>query len=43
VGEQLQQKGKIDGFTLTLMEKSPDLDLEKRGWNKVERNYMFEG
>ena len=43
VGEQLQQKGKIDGFTLTLMEQSPDLDLEKRGWNKVERNYMFEG
>ena len=43
VGEQLQQKGKIDGFTLTLMEKSPDLDLEKRGWTKVERNYLFEG
>lgn len=43
VGEQLQQQGKIAGFTLTLMEQSPDLDLEKRGWRKVERNYVFEG
>ena len=43
VGEQLQQTGKIDGFTLTLMEQSPDLDLEKRGWHKVERNYVYKG
>tara|TARA_R110001606_G_scaffold8060_1_gene35393 strand:- start:10192 stop:10644 length:453 start_codon:yes stop_codon:yes gene_type:complete len=43
VGKELQHKEKINGFTLTLMQKSPDLDLESRGWNKVERNYMFEG
>jgi len=43
VGKQLQQNSKIDGFTLTLMTQSPEFDLEKRGWTKVERNYMFEG
>lgn len=43
VGNELQHKGKIDGFTLTLMQKSPDLDLEKRGWHKVERNYVYKG
>ena len=43
VGEQLQQTGKIDGFTLTLMSQSPDLNLEKRGWSQVERNYVYKG
>jgi len=43
VGEQLQQTGKIDGFTLTLMTQSPEFDLEKRGWSQVERNYVYKG
>jgi len=42
-GEKLKQAGVIDEFMLTLMEISPDFDLEKRGWNKVEHNYVFEG
>lgn len=42
-GKKLHEAGVIDAFMLTLMEISPDFDLEKRGWNKVERNYMYEG
>ena len=42
-GEKMKQHGVIDEFMLTLMEISPDFDLEKRGWNKVEHNYVFEG
>ena len=34
-------KGIVDGFTLTNMSISPDFDLEKRGWNKVETNYAY--
>jgi len=42
-GEKMKKHGVIDEFMLTLMEISPDFDLEKRGWNKVEHNYVFEG
>jgi len=42
-GEIMVEKGIIDGFTLTNMEISPDFDLEKRGWKKIESNYLFEG
>ena len=42
-GEKMVQHGIIDGFTLTNMEISPDFDLEKRGWKKIESNYLFEG
>lgn len=42
-GEKLKSAGVIDAFTLTLMEISPEFDLEKRGWAKIEHNYMYEG
>jgi hypothetical protein len=42
-GEKLVENDIIDGFTLTNMEISPDFDLEKRGWSKIETNYIYEG
>jgi hypothetical protein len=42
-GEKMTDAGLIDGFTLTLMDKSPDLGLEKRGWKPIERNFLYEG
>ena len=42
-GEKMVDHKVIDGFTLTNMEISPDFDLEKRGWKKIESNYLFEG
>jgi hypothetical protein len=43
IGEKLQEKDIIQGFTLTNMEISPDYDLEKRGWRPIETNYIYEG
>tara|TARA_R110000796_G_scaffold73508_3_gene165314 strand:+ start:6344 stop:6802 length:459 start_codon:yes stop_codon:yes gene_type:complete len=43
VGEKLQEKDIIKGFTLTNMEISPDFNLEKRGWAPIETNYIYEG
>lgn len=43
VGEKLQEKDIIKGFTLTNMEISPDFNLEKRGWAPIETNYVYEG
>lgn len=43
LGVSLQQKGAIQGFTLTNMETSPNFDLEKRGWRRLETNYVYEG
>ena len=42
-GEKMVESGIIDGFTLTNMEISPDFDLEKRGWKKIESNFLYEG
>ncbi len=42
-GVTMQSKGLINGFTLTNMTQSPDFDLEKRGWEKIEHNYLFRG
>ena len=42
-GETMVERGVIDGFTLTNMEISPELDLEKRGWTKIESNFLYEG
>ncbi len=42
-GEKMTDVGAINGFTLTLMAKSPDLELEKRGWEAIERNYLYRG
>tara|TARA_R110000782_G_scaffold70496_7_gene141641 strand:- start:36 stop:503 length:468 start_codon:yes stop_codon:yes gene_type:complete len=41
IGEQLVKKGEISTFTMTLLENSPISNLEKRGWNPVETNYVF--
>jgi len=41
VGKKMVTKGYVDGFTLTNMSISPDFDLEKRGWQKVETNYIY--
>lgn len=43
IGEKLQDKNIIEGFTLTNMEISPAFDLEKRGWQPIETNYIYEG
>ena len=37
----LVDKGSIANFTMTLLENSPEIDLEKRGWDKIETNYVF--
>jgi len=42
-GKQLEDTGVIECFTLTNMTQSPDFDLEKRGWAKVETNYVYRG
>ena len=42
-GEKMKSAGMIDDFTLTLMEISPDFNLEKRGWSKIEHNYVYQG
>ena len=41
IGEQMVKDKKINNFTMTLLENSPKIDLEKRGWDKVETNYVF--
>ena len=41
VGTKLQIEEIISGFTITNMEICPDFNLEKRGWNKVETNYVY--
>lgn len=42
-GESLVKENLIEGFTLTNMDISPDFDLAKRGWRKIETNYVYEG
>lgn len=37
----LVKEGAIANFTMTLLENSPEIDLEKRGWDKIETNYVF--
>jgi hypothetical protein len=41
IGEQMVEKGDISTFTLTLLENSPKLNIQKRGWSPVETNYVF--
>ena len=38
--EQLLQAGAIVGYTMTMLEQSPSINLEKRGMNKIESIYM---
>jgi len=41
IGEEMTKKGSISTFTMTLLENSPKINLEKRGWSPVETNYVF--
>ena len=43
VGEKMKDADIIAGFTLTMLEQSPDIGLEKRGWESIERNYLYKG
>jgi len=38
--EQLLQAGLIVGYTMTMLEQSPNINLEKRGMDKIESIYM---
>ena len=42
-GKALVEASEIVGFTLTNMEQSPDFNLEKRGWQPIEKNYIYQG
>jgi hypothetical protein len=42
-GTKMKDAGVIDEFMLTMMEISPELGLEKRGWSKVEHNFVYQG
>ena len=41
-GKQMVEAGRISTFTMTLLDNSPAIDLEKRGWQKIETNYVYE-
>ena len=38
--EQLLQAGCIVGYTMTMLEQSPNINLKKRGMDKIESIYM---
>ena len=40
-GRDLFDRGIVSGTVLTNMINSPDFDLEKRGWQKIEQNYIL--
>lgn len=40
-GESLVDRGVTQGTVLTNMAQSPDFDLEKRGWQHIETNYIY--
>ena len=42
-GTKLKEAGIVDEFMLTMMDISPELGLEKRGWSKVEHNFVYQG
>jgi hypothetical protein len=37
----MKEKGSISTFTMTLLENSPKINLEKRGWSPIETYYVF--
>ena len=41
IGKKMVDSGKIATFTMTLLDNSPEIDLEKRGWDKIETNYVY--
>lgn len=43
IGKQMVKDGTVANFTMTLLENSPPIDLEKRGWQKIESNYVYQG
>lgn len=40
-GCDLVHRGITQGTILTNMAQSPDFDLEKRGWERIESNYIY--
>ena len=43
IGKQLVASGQVNNFVLTLLANSPAIDLEKRGFEAVETNYVYKG
>ena len=43
IGLELKEKGMISSFTLTTLATTPDLKLEKRGWEAVDYNWLYRG
>lgn len=43
LGIEMKEQDYISSFTLTTLATTPDMKLEKRGWNPVEFNWVFEG
>jgi len=39
---QFKKRGLITGYTMTLMEQSPDIKLEKYGFKPIETIYYAE-
>jgi len=42
IGRDLIEAGLISDLVITTMEQSP-VDISKRGWKKIESNYILEG
>lgn len=43
VGIELQERGDITSFTLTTLATTPDLKLDKRGWQAIDYNWLYRG
>lgn len=43
VGIALQERGDITSFTLTTLATTPDLKLDKRGWQPIDYNWLYRG
>ena len=41
-GLRLKEKGIISAVSLTLLSNSPDIALDRRGWRRIETNYILE-
>tara|TARA_R110000803_G_scaffold44457_2_gene94098 strand:- start:390 stop:854 length:465 start_codon:yes stop_codon:yes gene_type:complete len=43
LGIEYQEKGIINNFTLTTLASTPDLKLNKRGWEPIDYNWVYQG
>lgn len=43
VGIECQERGIISSFTLTTLTTTPELQLEKRGWEPIDINWRYKG